>query len=64
MELLESDITITTNDSNSVTNFSFDNSSVTDGSGIVSGSVSYTGGFSSGGLNGAKTSLPLTISLD
>ena len=57
-----SDITITTDDSNSVTNFSFDNNSVSNGSGIVSGSVSYTGGFSSGGLNGSKDSLPLTIS--
>ena len=35
---------------------------VSNGSGIVSGSVSYTGGFSSGGLNGSKDSLPLTIS--
>ena len=57
-----SDITITTADSNTVTNFSFDNNSVSNGSGIVSGSVSFTGGFSSGGLNGAKSSLPLTIS--
>ena len=58
---IASDITITTDDS-SVTNFSFDNNSVSNGSGIVSGSVSYTGGFSSGGLNGSKDSLPLTIS--
>jgi len=61
-----SDITITTADSNSVTNFSFDSNSVggpaNQKSGIVSGSVSFTGGFSSGGLNGAKSSLPLTIS--
>ena len=64
--IVSSDITITTADSNNVTNFSFNNNSVggdtNQKSGIVSGSVSYTGGFSSGGLNGAKTSLPLTIS--
>ena len=64
--ITSSDITITTADSNTVTNFSFDSNSVggdtNQKSGIVSGSVSYTGGFSSGGLNGAKTSLPLTIS--
>jgi len=57
-----SDITITTDDSNSVTNFSFDNNNVSDGSGIVSGSISYTGALESGGLNGSKDSLPLTIS--
>ena len=57
-----SDITITTADSNSVTNFSFDNNDVSDGTGIVSGSISYTGAFNVGGLNGAKTSLPITIS--
>ena len=65
-KIQSSDITITTADSNSVTNFSFDNNSVggpaNQKSGIVSGSVSFTGGFSSGGLNGAKSSLPLTIS--
>ena len=61
-----SDITITTADSNTVTNFSFDSNSVSGDagqkSGIVSGSVSFTGNFSSGGLNGSKDSLPLTIS--
>ena len=65
-KIKSSDITITTADSNAVTNFSFDSNSVGGGtnqkSGIVSGSVSFTGGFSSGGLNGAKSSLPLTIS--
>ena len=64
--IVSGDITITTADDNNVTNFSFNNNSVggdtNQKSGIVSGSVSYTGGFSSGGLNGAKTSLPLTIS--
>ena len=64
--IVSGDITITTADDNDVTNFSFNNNSVggdtNQKSGIVSGSVSYTGGFSSGGLNGAKTSLPLTIS--
>ena len=61
-----SDITITTADSNTVTNFSFDSNSVSGDagqkSGIVSGSVSFTGNFSSGGLNNSKDSLPLTIS--
>ena len=57
-----SDITITTADSNTVTNFSFDNNSISGGSGTVSGSVSFTGAFNVGGLNGSKASLPITIS--
>jgi len=61
-----SDITITTADSNTVTNFSFDDNSVSGDanqkSGIVSGSISFTGAFNNGGLNSSKDSLPLTIS--
>ena len=61
-----SDITISTAGGN-VTNFGFDNNSVTNSSGkhsgISSGSISFTGALSSGGLNSTKTNLPVTVSV-
>ena len=55
------DITITTANSNTVTNYSFDNNDVANGTGIVSGSVTYGASFTSGGANQLKASLPITI---
>ena len=55
-----SDITISTAGGN-VTNFDFDNNDVSSGTGIVSGSISFSGALNTGGLNSTKSNLPVTI---
>ena len=57
------DITITTAQGGSVTGYSLDTNSVSGGSGIVSGSVTFSGVLTSGGLNSTKANLPITISV-
>ncbi len=46
-----------------ITNFSLDNNSVTSGTGIVSGSLTFTGATNAGGLNSTKSNLPVTITV-
>tara|TARA_R100001509_G_scaffold69024_1_gene38298 strand:+ start:40 stop:9621 length:9582 start_codon:yes stop_codon:yes gene_type:complete len=57
-----SDITITRNGGSVVTGFDFNNSDVTDGTGIVSGSLKWVGGQSAGGMQQTKGFLPVEIS--
>lgn len=57
------DITITTAQGGSVSGYSLDTNSVSGGSGIVSGSVTFSGALTSGGLNSTKANLPITISV-
>ena len=57
------DITITTAQGGNVTGYSLDTNSVSGGSGIVSGSVTFSGALTSGGLNSTKANLPITISV-
>ena len=45
-----SDITITRNGGSTVTGFDFDNNTVTNGTGIVSGSLKWVGGQAAGGI--------------
>ncbi len=54
------DITISTAGGN-VTNFDFDNNDVSNGTGVVSGSITFAGALNSGGLNSTKSNLPVTI---
>jgi hypothetical protein len=58
-----SDITITTAQGGSVTGYTLDTNSVSAGSGIVSGSITFSGALNSGGLNSTKANLPITISV-
>jgi hypothetical protein len=57
-----SDINISTAGGN-VTNFTLDNNDVTAGTGIVSGSITFTGSLNVGGLNSNKSNLPTTITV-
>ena len=57
-----SDITITRNGGSVVTGFDFDNSDVSNGTGIVSGSLKWVGGQSAGGMQQTKGFLPVEIS--
>ena len=63
-----SNVTITTNQSTSVTNFTFDTGSITTNSaglfsGIVSGSLTFTGNLNAGGLASDKDNFPVTINV-
>ena len=55
------DISITTRQGASITGFDFNNTNVTSGTGIVSGSISFTGNNSSGGMAQTKGAFPFTI---
>ena len=55
------DITVTTAQDTSITGFTLDTNSVTSGTGIVSGSITFTGNTNAGGLNSTKANLPLSI---
>lgn len=59
--IASSDITITTAQDTSITGFTLDTNSVTSGTGIVSGSITFTGNTNAGGLNSTKANLPLSI---
>ena len=61
--LSTSDITITTAQGGTVSGYSLNTSNVSNGSGIVSGSISFSGALTSGGLNSTKANLPITISV-
>ena len=57
-----SDINISLNGGGNITNFEFNNSDVTDGTGIVSGSFTFAGATTSGGMGGDKSKFPVLIS--
>jgi len=58
-----SDITITAADSTNITGFTLNDTDVSAGSGIVSGSLSFSSATNAGGLNSDKAKLPVTISV-
>ena len=56
-----SDITILTKQGASITGFDFDNNNISSGTGIVSGSISFVGSNSAGGMAQTKGAFPFTI---
>ena len=48
-------------DNTELTGFGFDNNDVSNGTGIVSGSITFASANNAGGVAGDKTKLPITI---
>ena len=60
--IVASDLTITTAGGSNITNFDFNNASISSGTGIVSGSIIFSQALNNGGAAGTKSNLPINIS--
>jgi hypothetical protein len=60
--IVAGDLTITTAGGSNITNFDFNNSDISSGTGIVSGSIVFSQALNNGGVAGTKSNLPITVS--